>query len=623
MKRWWWLIAVTLAVTAVLGGAWYADRSRKRAGCRSCHAQLEDVSPNHSGCVSCHAGTAAATSKEVAHEQMLGPRNPAQPQYWQDSCGRCHPFQLRRMQANLMFTNSGFIRNIRLTWEGGEQGVYATAAAETFAADGTPLHLLPVASLDNLAGELYRKYCSLCHVGIESRQSWRASHAAGCAACHFPFNADATYQGRDLTVRGKWPYSASHRMEALPGDDVCLHCHNRSGRIALSYRGWNDGNNGAVPVRQAFPANMISGGRNISHIQADIHQRRGMECIDCHTSRDVMGDGYAYGNMYQQTEISCEDCHGSGAEAPRHKVLRREHAAPLREGRSYRRGAVNGDVMVLTAKGRPYSNVYYRDGRVVLVGKRDGREHISKVITGSAVHRIAGHGRLECYACHSAAVPQCFGCHTSYDKTQLGIDYIRNEMTPGRFAEREDYRRVYPFPLALDQRGKIAPVTPGCQTFVTVVDETGTTVRREDVSRFRAKKQLRFAPIYSHNSSTAVPGCSECHANPQFLGFGQGGVRGRSIEATLLCEQGDDLPLDGYMVMRAGRIESFAAVVREHSRPLNAAEVRRVLAVNQCLVCHDDAKDPVYQRPLDYARLDACLRRAGDDGCQRRAVSGD
>ena len=65
---------------------------------------------------------------------------------------------------------------------------------------------------------------------------------------------------------------------------------------------------------------------------------------------------------------------------------------------------------------------------------------------------------------------QCYGCHTAYDKRKQGWDFVQGRETAGEFSETEDYRTLYPFPLALDGHGRVAPVTPGCQTFVTVIE---------------------------------------------------------------------------------------------------------------------------------------------------------
>ena len=545
---------------------------------------------------------------------MYGPKNPADPEYWEKSCGACHLYQLGRMRSNLMYTNTGMIKNIQLTWEGENGRLYAGRGDSVFDAKGKERRLENVAELDHISGELYRKFCSQCHVGIETPDVYSASHASGCAACHFPYNDTATYKGNDPTIGGKNSYSASHKMEKLPDNQVCFRCHNRSGRIALSYEGLNDGNNSLVPTRNGLPGpKIISGGRNATRIAPDVHFAAGMDCIDCHTSQDLIGDGYAYENMYLQTEISCEDCHG-GVKAPRYRAITRESDEALRESKSYVLQIRPEMKMLLTAKGRTYSNVFYQDGIVFVLGKRSGKLFKSKVITGTPEHTVVGHGRLECIACHTRTVAQCYGCHTTYDKTKIGMDFIKGVESPGRFSETEDYRMLYPFPLALNQRGRISTVTPGCQTFVTVIEADGSVSKKEYVAKYKGKQQLRFAPFYSHNTGKKAVGCGECHSNPAFLGFGQHVVEGNSIYGTLICEKSADKPLDGFLTLQQGEIKAYAAITRENSRPLNGKEVRRTLAVNLCLVCHARARDPIYRKELDY--------RALDDTRHRRLLAG-
>ncbi|MDY6839652.1 MAG: selenite/tellurite reduction operon c-type cytochrome ExtM [Thermodesulfobacteriota bacterium] len=602
-------IAVVLCLVAFFSGA-CSDIGNVGSTCVSCHKGLEQASAAHTSCVACHGGNPKEENKEASHRSMFGPKNPADPRFWDQTCGSCHPYQLARMKGNLMYTNSGMIRNIQATWEGADGESYGTHPEALFDAAGNPLTINSVAELDNMAGELYRKFCSLCHVGIESNRSYSANHGSGCAACHFPYNNRATYEGNDSTVKGKQPYSADHGLVALPDNQVCFRCHNRSGRIALSYQGLNDGNNAMVPTSDGMPGPMlISGWRNVIHISADIHYAKGMDCIDCHTSREVMGDGYAYENMYRQTEISCEDCHGSATERPEAEPITGENEEAVRESKSYQRQMRPGMKMVLTAKGRKYANVFYEDKKVVVLGKRSGQIHESKVITGTAEHSIRGHERMECYGCHSRTVVQCFGCHTRYDQSRYGRDFIKGVKTPGAFTETEDYRRLYPFSLAVNQRGKISPVTPGCQTFVTVVDQKGRTVKSEYISEYKGKKQLRFAPFYSHNTGSKAVDCAECHGNPAFLGFGEHVLEGNTIRATLICESSQDRPLDGFLTMKNGNVKPFSAITRKNARPLNGEEVKNVLAVNLCIVCHDNGKDRIYQKELDYLVLEDCLNR--------------
>lgn len=578
--------------------------------CLSCHRGIEHASASHVGCISCHGGDPKAVTKDAAHAGLRGSANPSSPEQWEAACGPCHRYQLERVKSTIMQTNAGMIRNIQLTWEGEDGHRYTTQGGTAFDPVGLPTESLSVAELDNLSGELYRKFCSRCHVGIANGESYAAAHASGCASCHFPWNDTATYQGGDKTMQGLAGHSASHAISPLPDTQVCARCHNRSGRIAYSYQGLYDGNNGLVPTRggEGGPE-MVSGARNLTQITPDVHFAAGMECIDCHTSRDVMGDGFNYTNMYQQTEIACQDCHGDAAELPRYREITRENDEALRESRSYKQPARSGMRMIQTAKGRSYSNVFYRDGAIWLQGKRSGKLHRSKVITGTPEHTIAGHDRLECYACHSRTSVQCYGCHTRYDKGKQGMDFIKGEETAGAFSETEDYRKLYPFPLALNQRGRISPVTPGCQTFVTVAEADGSLSKSEYVAKYRGIQQLRFAPFYSHNTGKKAVGCAECHGNPAFLGFGQHVVAGNSITATLICERSDRKPLDGFLTMERGRVKAHSAITREKGRPLSGAEVKKTLAVNLCLPCHDKAADPIYRKGVDYRALDDRLHR--------------
>jgi len=591
------------------------DPSNDPENCLACHQGLEPASPSHHGCKSCHGGDGATRDKAQAHRGMLGPANPSAPATWDKGCGSCHKFQLDRVNSTIMTTNQGMIRNIQATWDGADGREYGVSGSEQYDSTGKPLQLKPVAELNNLSGELYRKFCARCHISSTNDSSYAATHGAGCAACHFPWSNDGTYTGKDRTMKGRAGHSASHRIVPLPDSGVCTRCHNRSGRIGFSYQGLYDGNNGLVPTSNGELGPVAaSGARNLVHIAPDIHFSRGMECIDCHTSRDVMGDGYAYRNMYLQTEIACEDCHGSSRDLPRYREIVRENDDALRESRSYRQPMQLGMRMIQTARGRSYANVFYRDNAVWLEGKISGKLHRAKVITNTPEHTVAGHDRLDCHTCHSRTVVQCYGCHTRYDAREQGQDFITGQKTPGAFSETEDYRTLYPFPLAVNQRGKISPVTPGCQTFVTTVAEDGTTDKSEYVATFKGSRQLRFAPFFSHNTGTRAVGCSECHGNPAFLGFGQHVMNGNTLRSTLLCEHSDTKPLDGFLTMIEGKVRSFSAITREYSRPLNDKEVRRSLSVNLCLPCHGQAKDPIYRKGISVDAL--------DDARHRRILSG-
>ena len=579
--------------------------------CLDCHSGIEAASPTHPGCTGCHGGHPEARDKDAAHRGILGLADPSYAGRWERGCGGCHPYQLERVRTSQMTTNAGMIAQIQATWEGRRDSVvYAARDAALHDLGGRALRQVSVLGLDNLAGELYRKFCARCHVAKQNDAADGAGHAAGCAACHFPWAGDAVYRGGDKSMRGRAPHSRTHAMAGLPPLEACARCHQRSGRVALAYQGLNDGNNGLVPTRDGLPGPLpASDGRNLAHIAPDVHFTAGMECIDCHTSREVMGEGYAAPGMHGQLEIGCEDCHGDAGQGPRFVTSWREHAPAVREGRQYGQRLPAGARMALTRKGRPYANAFDDDGRVGVVLKRSGRRLRSPLITGTPAHTIVGHERLACHACHSRTVAQCYGCHTTYDRREKGWDFLAGRSTTGAFSETEDVRALYPFPLAVDTAGRIGTVTPGCQTFLNLIEEDGTQSRTEEVAVFRGRRQLRFAPFFGHNVGKRAIGCAECHGNPAFLGFGQHFLEEGAVRPTLLCEKDPRRPLDGFLHDDQGVIAPHAAMSRDGARPLTGDEARRVFAVNLCLVCHDRAADPIYHRPLDYHALDDSLHR--------------
>ena len=542
---------------------------------------------------------------------MHGASNASSPDRWELACGPCHRDQVDRMTSSQMFTNAGMIARIQATWEGERPGVaFAAEAGKRFRPDGSETTLDSVTGLDDLSGELYRKFCSRCHLGAADDDPNAPRHPAGCAACHFPYGDGATYEGKDGTMRGKDPHSVTHAMQGLPPMAACTRCHDRSGRTALTYQGLMDGNNALVPTRGGLPGPVVgTEGRSFTHIAPDVHFEAGMECIDCHTAREVMGDGFAHANMEGQLEIRCEDCHGGAAQRPRFTEATRESDPPVRESRQYGQRIVPGTRVALTSKGRPFANVFESGGRVMVSTKRSGKLLESRVITGSPTHTIAGHERLECSACHSRSVPQCFGCHTTYDKRTSSWDFVKDEDSPGTFSETEDYRTLSPFPLAVNGRGGIAPVTPGCQTFVTVIEANGTVSKEESVARYREKPQMRFVPMLAHNTGRRAVGCAECHGEPAYLGFGQNVLEEGSVRSTLLCPRNPTKALDGFLSMDEGRVVSHAAIARDGARPLSHEEVRSALAVNLCLVCHPKPEDPIYRKKLDHAALQDVLHR--------------
>jgi hypothetical protein len=58
--------------------------------------------------------------------------------------------------------------------------------------------------------------------------------------------------------------------------------------------------------------------KNPGDAKADVHFARGMKCMDCHTTREVHGDGTAYDSMRAPgaMDVRCEKCHADLAKCP-------------------------------------------------------------------------------------------------------------------------------------------------------------------------------------------------------------------------------------------------------------------------------------------------------------------
>jgi hypothetical protein len=54
----------------------------------------------------------------------------------------------------------------------------------------------------------------------------------------------------------------------------------------------------------------------------DVHFEKGMKCMDCHTSREIHGDGKIYDSTFQKgaTDARCENCHKKVSSIPSHTV---------------------------------------------------------------------------------------------------------------------------------------------------------------------------------------------------------------------------------------------------------------------------------------------------------------
>ena len=153
----------------------------KQESCLQCHQNTTGYSNYHNpeliGCSSCHLGSITSTNKEDAHKGMvLIPGNLSDAK---QTCGTCHPNELKRIENSLMTTNSGIIAVDKYVF--GE-------------ADDPNLQYHIKAIKNSASDKHIRDLCANCHLGAEKTEYGeitQLSRGGGCNACHLNYSAEA------------------------------------------------------------------------------------------------------------------------------------------------------------------------------------------------------------------------------------------------------------------------------------------------------------------------------------------------------------------------------------------------------------------------------------------------
>ena len=633
----------------------YLPQWKTRERCLTCHFGIEEISSSHPissfGCTICHGGNGLALEKDLAHQNLIGGSNPSNFRVVHLTCGRRAPDGARchaghpEMEKNpaqtsprsLMATMAGVITGLRYTWGAQEQpeALYGSMGVEgenkkietipvldrfSFRLDprGKPLPQddrgRPIQTSGQLADDHWRKFCSRCHL-YSQRDSGPSAHGGGCVSCHVARNTRGTYEGKDRALSREKPgYGQVHRLQTAIASSQCLRCHNRSGRIGLTYTGLMESDQYGTPYQGGnLNAARLSGDRFVQHLTPDIHFEKGMHCIDCHLAREIMGDGKVYSRMTQQVEVRCQDCHGTEKQPPRTYTLRSEKD-PLIWAAAFTRipPLKPGETLLVSSRGQPFPNIRREKGEWVLYGKVDGRRHPLKIISGRpGVHAFPGHrsSRFECFGCHSRWAPQCYGCHDYRRAHEKQTDVMQRTATPGSWQETRDYYRFEDPPLGLNHRSKVSPFMPGCQVLLTQLgpDNRPLPGWERRIYQRDGFSGIVSGPINPHSTRKEVRSCPECHQNPKALGLGTGlfsPERGfRDNHHMSLFEGEKSFPYSWESLITA-KGQPLQSTSRPGARPFNPEELRKILRVSPCLPCHDSYKDPVYQNLDKSYRLD-------------------
>nr|WP_320010007.1 hypothetical protein [uncultured Desulfobulbus sp.] len=528
--------------------------------CLSCHTN-EKLDGAHDGlvigCAPCHLGNPLAIDKDKAHADMV--LNPGDLRVADKTCGveGCHPSDIAKVKHSLMATNRGILSTLLYYW-GEREHQNANISVEELLRTGET----------SLALDYFRKLCGTCHLwkqknDLPGAPAFFNEKGGGCSACHYilPPGTPQNTVTRQLseTEQEAIDKNRPHPLvvKKVP-EENCIRCHNRSGRIGISYVGLFEAEGYGTPYESGtLSSHRLPGDRFYLKISPDIHHEKGMACIDCHTRDEIMGDGTSYAHYEEALEVRCVSCHAANPGQ--------------------------------THKNNRLTNVEMQTDQAVLVGKIDGKSHVLHEPDAKAC-LAPYHTRVSCASCHSTWVPQCYGCHVKRDKRDNHLDKLTLKNTPGWWQEGRSYIR-YEKPMLAVWKDEVVIVTPGCQDLVSLIDENG-----QEEGGFN---RFTMAAINPHTIQAKGRTCRDCHASPKTVGLGEGTVVKKNgkwsffpVDRGVATDQGRTPGFDAFVTIDGEQLQHGS---RKDLRPFNKGEIERILRVGLCLECHPEASDKAYQ----------------------------
>lgn len=570
--------------------------------CFQCHKNTKGYSKHHNpeiiGCTSCHLGNGLTQNKEESHKNMvLIPGNLSDAK---ETCGTCHSSELHKIENSLMTTNSGIVAVDKFVF--GE-------------ADSLDYHY-HIKDIKNSASDKHlRDLCANCHLGAQKTTYGainQLSRGGGCNACHLNYTNEEkndleSYLASDKTVLPKLHPSTT----VFVNDTHCFGCHSRSSRISTNYMGLQETLLEESEVINNKEYQVLEDKRVYKYIEEDVHHTRGMLCIDCHSSHEVMGDGKKYSHAEQAVKVQCIDCHFK--DKPKtipYEALDAESFLVFSH-RDYKH--TDKQILVAQKDNHPLVNTYIDSiGDAYLIGKKDGKLHSLKP-QGDVCSRDNAHKNVSCSSCHSSWTPRCIGCHNEFDKEEAkGFDLLDKKYVKGQWKEYvAEFSSSLPAMGVREHKGSktIEPAIPG---MIMTIDLNSY----EEKSK---KESLLFHRLYApnspHTTTKEVRNCASCHSNSATLGYGKGTliyeVKNNYGEWIFTPEyalnSNDNLPEDAWIPFLKTIDKKTVNSTRTDFRPFTVKEQKRLLLVGACLQCHKDDSE-VMKQTIEFG-IDPMLKK--------------
>lgn len=357
--------------------------------CLTCHADLPEISKSHPlqtfGCVSCHGGERLALNAELAHSSMRGGANPSDLSVVEMSCGgtSCHSGSeaenrdhIQRVMTSVQSTYAGAIANIRFTF-GAQSDLNAYFGINAIKDEQTLTGIKALSAFDpavetNPMIQKFGENCLTCHINAVPREEEAYARQTGCAACH-------TTEQHKLTT-------------AIPYTQ-CNACHNRGNYDLRSM---------TFVERTDQPASRIQD--YYQPIAQFTRCEYTLDCVDCHTRNEVMGDGDIHANQKDIQYVQCQTCHGTINQLPQTKTITDPNDIALKmEFLNPVSNLKAGDTILITEKGEPLWNTrVLPNGTYELIGKATNLRFNFRPVMGTACEQKPDEqGSQYCHACHA------------------------------------------------------------------------------------------------------------------------------------------------------------------------------------------------------------------------------
>ena len=351
----------------------------------------------------CHGGERLALEADLAHSSMRGGKNPSDLSVVEVSCGRseCHSGtaaagrdHIQRVMTSIQTTYTGAITSLRFTFGAqADQTPHFAAQAVTDSTLPSQSGILSLAAYDpaiesSSSLQLFGANCLTCHLNAAPPEGEPYARFTGCAACHTPLSDSPPIFSENGGSRRE-----VHTFTTASAYTQCNACHNR-GNYDLGSMTFVARSDEPVTRREAYYQPIAQ--FTLCEVTLD--------CVDCHTRGEVMGDGDLHATMRDIQYIQCKTCHGTLNELPLTYTITDPADIALRLAFLNPVVALQtGDTILVTEQGEPLWNTRLSpDGSYQLVGKATRQMFTFHPVMGSGCQQDPDQQESHyCHECHA------------------------------------------------------------------------------------------------------------------------------------------------------------------------------------------------------------------------------